>query len=188
MGNRSPLSITLGDVPEGGVDLHVDTSNGPFRHALTTLCEGTDTTSSGSVKVHVDVYDKRVDLDGHIEASISQQCSRCAETFAQDLDRSFRQILNRKPAEWNDEDDEPALEMELSRQDLDRSELTGDVLNLMDVLGEELELAIPVKPLCKDDCKGICSRCGAALNVEECHCEPETDVRWAALKGLRIDE
>ena len=61
----------------------------------------------------------------------------------------------------------------------------GDTLDLAAVLREELMLAMPSKPLCTVDCKGICAGCGAELNVAKCTCPPKIDARWSALATLK---
>ncbi len=58
-------------------------------------------------------------------------------------------------------------------------------LDLSEAVREELLLAIPQFVECRDDCKGLCPRCGADLNRGPCRCQPETDPRWAALTKLR---
>jgi len=57
-------------------------------------------------------------------------------------------------------------------------------LDLTEPLREELMLALPQFVECRPDCKGLCPRCGANLNDGPCHCPPQTDSRWDALKGL----
>ncbi len=58
-------------------------------------------------------------------------------------------------------------------------------LDLSEAVREELLLAVPQFVECRDDCKGLCPRCGADLNRGPCRCKPETDPRWAALTKLR---
>jgi uncharacterized protein len=59
-------------------------------------------------------------------------------------------------------------------------------LLLEDVLREQVLLAAPVKAICREDCRGLCSHCGRNLNAEQCSCaEPLVDPRWATLKELR---
>jgi uncharacterized protein len=61
-----------------------------------------------------------------------------------------------------------------------------DSLALEDVLREQVLLALPVRTLCKPDCKGLCPRCGANRNLQACNCDPgPSDPRWEALSGLR---
>ena len=61
-----------------------------------------------------------------------------------------------------------------------------DSLLLEDVLREQVLLSLPVRTLCKPDCKGLCPRCGKNRNLEACSCEEgSSDPRWEALAGLR---
>jgi uncharacterized protein len=61
------------------------------------------------------------------------------------------------------------------------------VLNLAALLWEEFSLALPVKPLCRPDCKGLCPECGKNLNEGACGCSPDTgDPRLAALRQLKV--
>ncbi|HCP47007.1 MAG TPA: hypothetical protein DIU15_13255 [Deltaproteobacteria bacterium] len=176
------LKFALADLLDGHEQIDVDDTFGPFKQALNRLVEGTSGTASGAARVQLEVSPQRVDVDGQITGVVTQTCSRCAEDFAQKLDRNFRQLLLREQAPSSNEEGE----VELQRGDLDREELLGTELDVLAILAEELQLALPVKPLCKDDCKGICSRCGALLNHEECHCEPEIDERWAVLASLKL--
>jgi uncharacterized protein len=57
---------------------------------------------------------------------------------------------------------------------------------LEDVLREQVLLAVPLKAICREDCKGLCPQCGKNLNLETCSCDNAiTDPRWGALKDLR---
>lgn len=57
-----------------------------------------------------------------------------------------------------------------------------------EVLRQALLLAVPVHPLCRADCRGLCPRCGRDLNDGDCNCEPEPDPRWQALRALLDDD
>jgi len=61
-------------------------------------------------------------------------------------------------------------------------------LDLSQAVREELILAVPQFVECRDDCRGLCPRCGADLNAGPCSCQPEVDPRWAALTKLRKGE
>jgi len=61
----------------------------------------------------------------------------------------------------------------------------GEGLLLEDVLREQVLLAVPLKAVCNDACKGLCPRCGKNLNVEACTCQPAQEPRWEALQGIR---
>jgi uncharacterized protein len=62
----------------------------------------------------------------------------------------------------------------------------GEGLELEDVLREQILLALPLKTICTEYCRGLCPHCGKNLNREQCSCaEPVEDVRWSALKDIR---
>jgi uncharacterized protein len=68
----------------------------------------------------------------------------------------------------------------------DAYRLVGTDLELETMLRDAVALALPLKPLCRDDCKGLCATCGRDLNLGACDCaDVEVDPRWAALTGLR---
>lgn len=77
-------------------------------------------------------------------------------------------------------------EHELREQDLGILYLDEEVLETDPILLEQLQLNIPMKPLCREDCKGICPTCGADLNLGPCSCEEKAvDPRWAGLAALK---
>uniref|UniRef100_A0A7V2EFW9 DUF177 domain-containing protein n=2 Tax=Thermoanaerobaculum aquaticum TaxID=1312852 RepID=A0A7V2EFW9_9BACT len=76
-------------------------------------------------------------------------------------------------------------EVQLTRKDLDVRFYSEPVLDLLELACEQVELALPVKPLCREDCLGLCPRCGADLNQGACGCPPEVDERWHKLLDFR---
>ena len=79
-----------------------------------------------------------------------------------------------------------AGERTLLEEDMGVLVVDGRVLETTPILLEQLQLNIPMKPLCRPDCKGLCPECGADLNAGACDCVQETkDPRWAALTALR---
>jgi uncharacterized protein len=62
----------------------------------------------------------------------------------------------------------------------------GEGLLLEEALREQVLLALPLKAVCREDCKGLCPHCGKNLNEGQCSCaEPVDDLRWSALKEIR---
>jgi uncharacterized protein len=79
-------------------------------------------------------------------------------------------------------------EERLKDLDADIGFYKGDGLFLADVLAEQVLLAVPMKAICRSDCRGLCAACGANLNHEECRCETHaTDPRLAPLARLKQD-
>ena len=110
-------------------------------------------------------------------------CSRCLNDFLFDVNArtqfTFCRILKDEPVE---------KEIELDLEDMESGLLTGDEIDLSELVYEQIVLSIPIKPLCKEGCKGLCPMCGADRNVEDCKCKADrTDPRWDALKKLKIE-
>lgn len=78
-----------------------------------------------------------------------------------------------------------ATESELSADDLGVLTLREPIFDTESLLTEQLQLNIPMKPLCREDCAGLCATCGANLNGGPCGCEAPIDPRWQALAALR---
>ena len=115
----------------------------------------------------------RTDADGRLS------CGRCLEDVDWKMGSDFS--LEVALAESAPLDPEIALD----EADLDLVFLEEPHLDLEKLAVEQVELELPIRILCSDDCAGLCPRCGANRNTEDaCQCEPETDPRWAALKDL----
>jgi len=118
-------------------------------------------------------------LEGTVRTELELQCSRCLEPFRMPVDAQFD--LRYLPASAMSTDVETPIEDE----DLETSYYRDDQIDLNEMLREQFYLALPMKPLCADGCRGLCSQCGANLNLTTCGCETgRTDPRLAALKDL----
>jgi uncharacterized protein len=79
---------------------------------------------------------------------------------------------------------EPAAE---AAEDSDDETYHGKEIDLQPALREQILLSIPPSPLCREECKGLCPKCGKDLNEAECGCDRTVaDPRWAALKGIQL--
>lgn len=135
-----------------------------------------------AVELGLDVHkDKDVfRLVGHVRTTLELPCSRCLESFHLPVDSTFD--LRYLPASAMSDEDE----REIAADDLETSYYRDDQIDLNEVLREQFYLALPMKPLCRDDCRGLCARCGTNLNVSECGCSTEwTDPRLDALRTLK---
>ena len=175
---RDLLKVRLNEIPDKGLDLEYGDADARW---IEILVELSDRGATGSSRVRLEEWPERIDVSGQIQASLPTNCCRCLDPFDQQIERPVAQVLMKTEAEPTAADDG---EIELSLRDLDRSELVGEDIDLGAILREELLLALPPKPLCRPECKGICAGCGAELNHEPCTCKPVTDPRWDALKAL----
>jgi uncharacterized protein len=106
-------------------------------------------------------------------------CARCVEPVEIPLTSEFDLIF--RPAAADSE----ATERSITAQETEIGYYQGDSLALEDVLREQVLLSLPVRTLCKPDCKGLCPRCGADRNSQSCNCGGGDDPRWEPLAGLR---
>lgn len=72
-------------------------------------------------------------------------------------------------------------------EDEDAYPIVDDVVDLAPMVRDAVVLELPLAPLCRPECRGLCPYCGIDLNVEACGCEPPVDPRWASLDVLRSD-
>jgi uncharacterized protein len=118
-------------------------------------------------------------VTGEVKARLELTCSRCVEPFDVPVSAAFE--LRYVPQTENTGEGE----RELAEDDLITAYYREGMLDIGDLLREQFQLAFPMKPLCRDACKGLCPQCGANLNRTECGCAPAwEDPRLAPLKQL----
>jgi uncharacterized protein len=119
-------------------------------------------------------------LRGHFSGRFEVPCARCLDPVEIPLDADFDLIF--RPAEA----DADLPERSMTAPETEIGYYQGDSLALEDVLREQVLLSLPVRTLCKPDCKGLCPRCGVNRNRQACSCDAgPSDPRWEALAGLR---
>jgi uncharacterized protein len=120
----------------------------------------------------------RYNVETRVKGEIRAECHRCLGTFAMPVEIVFDVVLSRGegvlPPEGIEEDDFVAIPA------------TGEArYDILPRVREALVLEIPIKLLCREDCKGACAKCGANLNEGECGCgSVPGDPRWGALKNF----
>ncbi|MBW8878804.1 MAG: DUF177 domain-containing protein [Acidobacteria bacterium] len=107
-------------------------------------------------------------------------CNRCLKPIVEQAQSDVELMILVEPGP------EAAGEHALHEQDLGILYLQNELLETDPILIEQLQLNIPMKPLCREDCQGLCPVCGADRNAGACSCEESTaDPRWAALAALK---
>ena len=119
-------------------------------------------------------------LRGRFAGRFQVPCARCVEPVEIPLGADFDLIFRPAAA------DAEATERSITAPETEIGYYQKDSLSLEDVLREQELLSLPVRTLCKPDCKGLCPRCGENRNSRPCNCEEgPSDLRWEALAGLR---
>jgi uncharacterized protein len=115
---------------------------------------------------------------GRCDARTQLACTRCLEPVEWATSDRFEVEL--RPSEDAPADEDVALD----ETELDVIFLDDEVLDTHHLAAEQVLLALPMRIVCREQCAGLCPRCGADLNQAACTCEPEVDPRWQALEGL----
>jgi len=119
-------------------------------------------------------------LQGKLATRLEGDCARCVEPVVQQVDRQFDLLY--RPAGTDAGRDE----LSVTDAEAEIGYYSGDGLQLEEVLREQVLLALPLKIVCREDCRGLCSQCGKNLNEGACACVPPVhDLRWSALKEIR---
>jgi uncharacterized protein len=127
--------------------------------------------------LHIDRDDRDVVVRGTIGALVPQVCSRCLESFPVEVQAPVDSRFAPRPATGDT--------VELSEDDLETDFYADDQLDLAALVETETTLALPMKPLCRADCRGLCPVCGGNRNLVACACEErKPDPRLAVLKDV----
>jgi len=130
------------------------------------------------VEVDVNRLGDEVWIRGHMNVRLSVVCSRCLQPFEFPLDLAFDLIY--LPEELDE------IKEELEEEDINRLFYYHRQINLRDIILEQINLAFPLKPLCSEDCEGLCPICGQVRREGRCRCLDErTDPRLEKLKLLK---
>ena len=115
-------------------------------------------------------------VTGTAQAGLLGECVRCLEALTDDIVVDFQELYVYPDHMLPDEDDEV-------------STLVDDLLDIEPELRDAVVLALPFQPLCRDDCPGLCTECGARLADDPDHThEAPIDPRWAALTSIETDQ
>jgi len=169
------LWIALKDIPAEGREFHFTDQSlwtGPMREFGLPARPGKDF----EARMFITPQDEGFLVAGSFSGSVIVPCDRCAEEFEIPLAGDFESF-----EEPRDKDDDSLDECRIRR---------GKGILELDAAGylwEQFMLALPVNPLCAEDCKGLCPKCGVNRNQESCSCvQDKGDPRLAVLRNLKL--
>lgn len=128
-------------------------------------------------------------LEGRLSGRVLLECSRCAKRYPHRLRDEFRLVL--EPAKGREPKDPEGVRGLTDSgvclgEDLEGGWYRGPMIRLDDFFGEVIALTMPLQPLCREDCPGICSHCGVDLAETQCDCvDEQRDSPFAVLAKLR---
>ena len=172
---KSPNSVSLDSVLDEAVPFAFDLRFTPETIDREPLLEISPVKLAGEVS-RIEkgfAFDARMDYSGRLE------CSRCLTSYPFENSEDFSLVLRKRPELGSDE-------IALRSEELDEYFYDDPVVSVEPIAEERIQMAVPMKPLCREDCRGLCPQCGQDLNVTACGCVVETnDPRWEALRELK---
>jgi len=162
------MMIRVSEIPDEGMTI---ANPGEF---VAPFTDRTWRLSGIRLRVERDGVD--VVVTGSLESVVPMTCGRCLEELPATVRAAVDARFIPRPATGDD--------MELGTDDLDLDFYDDDQLDLARLVETETSLALPMKPLCRDDCRGLCPVCGGNRNVTACACSergPAPDPRWTGL-------
>ncbi len=178
------MKLIVDHIKDAPIALHIDEPVGTF-----PLLEGMQNDKSccisGNIQGDITVireYDN-IRVTGRVTAPLSLSCSRCLADFTSFVDTSFTIFFRKESAIAPSAEDE----IELGEMDLLSSPYFGDEIDLTHEIEEQVAMEIPLKPLCSEECKGLCHVCGTDLNSSGCSCGTEpVSLTFSALKDFKV--
>jgi uncharacterized protein len=130
-----------------------------------------------------------IEVKGQIDTIVRLPCGRCLKEYETPLKSRFDLTYVRRIPGTQEDEDEEQEEVEIRAAEMGLIYFEGEEINLQNGIQEQVILAFPIKALCRENCKGLCSSCGNDLNPGDCGCDRQPpDGRFAALKNLKLDK
>ena len=169
------MFITVEELQEHPVRFNETFAPGQLDYAIEDLQPVAPLKVQGTASL----LDQQIQVKGRLETELEWVCARCLEPVRQALKRDF-DLYYQPLAQVPRED-----EVEVPRGEEELGFYQGDGLLLDDVAKEQVLLALPLRTLCREDCKGLCPLCGGNRNQVSCNCHTHTrDSRWDVLKEI----
>jgi len=164
------MKIEVFDIPEEGLDIELEE---------TPEIEGIKITQPFKAILRVEKKGVEVLIKGIVTGEVELQCSRCLKEYKLPI-KTLLEVSYHPVEELNKEE-----LVELKRDEMDVDFYREGIIDTEDIIRDQILLNIPMKPLCSENCKGLCPVCGTDLNEFDCGCiVKEIDPRMAVLQSL----
>ena len=180
------MKIQTHHIPSSGLDLEFEEKPERFASVKGLMDRGEcDFVTPVAIALQVTPGPEMIRVKGLIGTTTRQACVRCLERFDRALESPF--ILDYSKTITTELHRSESDPVELTAQKIGMMHYQGDEIDFADAIQEQIILALPYRPLCNDDCKGLCAQCGRNLNLEDCRCKGEdTGGPFDVLKSLKL--
>jgi uncharacterized protein len=166
------MAMKISDIPPEGLTLDLNEKCDLFgTGAAVTHCTATITIKPTGAQVF--------HIEGRVQADPEFECSRCLKIFSYHIDTELDITLAPEKVLGT------APEHELDRSELDMEFYQGEEIEPLDLVKEQLLITVPMVPLHRPDCKGLCPVCGTDLNETDCGCKEESPREFGAFSVLK---
>ena len=172
------MIFEIEDIPEGGLNLDLLAAKEQFE------INQPDCSLSDDIKLRgrFSKIEQDISFYGELQAILQLACTRCLNLFPYNIETEIK-------VHFIPLDKEPSLgnEIEIKEADIEQEIYEGGKVDLRGSVRDQVILEVPLMHLCREDCKGICSECGADLNSSQCECQNkgQIDPRLAVLKEIK---
>jgi len=176
---KQQFIVKVENIPENGLQLHdvwdIQTIEGILQQDITTV----KSCSPLSMNLSFSLLGEKIILEGGFHTTIIINCVSCLTEYQQSLEADFRYIL------WPQSTSPVAAEQELQQEDMEVGYYQGSAVDLRPIVSEQIYLALPQNPHCREGCRGLCQTCGANLNESQCSCTVPDEVKNSPFAVLR---
>jgi uncharacterized protein len=186
------MRVNIDEIKEAGIDRAWDLSREQLDELVRGDAAGYRARAPAHVEAHLDRVSRRVLLRARSRAELTAPCGRCLAPVPVPVPVEF--ALTFVPAAEEERPEGEAAEERGKRrvagsftaERVDEEAYRGREIDLDPVVREQILLALPRYPLCREGCRGLCPACGQNLNEKECGCDRHVpDPRWAGLERFR---
>lgn len=173
------LKFRVADIPPDGIEIPLNIASDKGRVLMTEKDNDSIRLNDAILgSVRLEPSGRRIVVKGRVKAAFKADCSRCLEEFELPVAEEFLIVFT--PSS------EGARPEELEAEALNQEIFDGEEIDIRPVIREYLLIGLPIKPLCSNDCSGLCPDCGKNLNDGPCGCSRKaTHPGLAALKSIR---
>lgn len=179
------MRIHIADIPVEGAVLEINTPAQNFPELKQLEADG-ECRFEDNIYAHLEIRKVAdiVEVEGRIETKTSATCSRCLVAYEVPVVHHFAVDFSQELPD----PDAAQEEIALSAEALGLIYYKGDTIDFNDAIQEQVILSLPLRPLCREDCRGLCHACGENLNEGLCRCNGRgtIDPRFAVLKNLKL--
>jgi len=180
------MRLRIEDLKEGELTFQFEEKQAAFPVLMEMVADGEcEILTPVRVKGSTLQVQHMIEVSGTVEVRVRLTCSRCLNPFESKLHNAFTLDFTRAPLEA--EAAPGPKEAEMRPETVALVIFEGDEIDLREAVQEQVVLAFPQKPLCRESCKGLCPTCGFELNQGDCGCRPSApNSGFAVLKNLKL--